>query len=292
MGSYALIFHIFLLIPLRLPFSSGTWMYRFTDTIFCQAIFLLAFLCSAASPVAATDFFYFNPDSTQSNLSRLKGEMDKVLSEHSTTITFQPFARLIDFDRKVKEDQPAFLFLPTWYLEQNDNQQKFEPLLVPYRNGVSTYKKVLLVPHDSLTTMENLTGKTMAMTSMGPNSLTFLNKTLFSQHGIDSKLLSIVTTTKDSDALFALALRQVDATFVSMDNMAQIGKINPRILQTVRPLCESPPIPLPILCYTKGKVTPSEIAAMKKIFLENSEGKNFIHLMEMLQIDAWEIYSN
>ncbi len=263
-------------------------IFKFSST----AIFTLAFFLLSAQFSLATDFFYFNPDSTQSNLARLKRAMDKVLSQNVPVVSFQPFARLSDFDRKVKEGRPAFLFLPDWYLEQNGNRQKFAPFLRPLRNGLSTYKKVLLVPKKSTTTIKDMKGKTMAMTSMGPNGLKLLNQTLFSHHGLDSKQLSIITTSKDSDAIFALALQQVDAALVSQDNLALIGNINPRILQTVRPLLELPPISLPILCYTKGNISDSEIAAMKKIFLKDHQEKEFINLMEMLKIDAWQIFTN
>jgi len=252
----------------------------------------MAIFLYSATLSLATDFFYFNPDSTQSNLARLKSAMDEVLDKNDLTLSFQPFVRLNDFDRKVKEGKPAFLFLPHWYLTHYENKDEIEPFLRPVRNGISTYTKVLLVPKNSTATIKSLEGKTMAMTSMGPQGDELLNQILFEPNGLHSKQLSIVTTSKDSDAIFAVALQHVDAALVSKDNLAHIGKINPRILKTVQPLIELPPIPLPVLCYTKGNIPENEIEALKNIFMKDHQGKNFIKLMEMLQIDAWQTYTH
>ena len=55
------------------------------------------------------ELFYFNPDSPQNNLSRLKRNMDDFLSSTDTPITFQPFTHLVDLENQIKAKPPEFL---------------------------------------------------------------------------------------------------------------------------------------------------------------------------------------
>lgn len=255
----------------------------------CCAAALLSLPFSAGRGLA-TEFYYFNPDSPQSNLTLLKREMDRFLSDSPVSISFQPFARLRDFDRKVKEGKAAFLFLPGWYLHTNDQGKKIEPLLRPVRQGMATYTKVLLVGKKATVSLRTLQQQTIAMTPMGPNGPGLLNAVLFSRYGLDAGKLNLVTISKDADALFALVLGQVGAALVSRDNFEYISAINPRVKKMVRPLAESDPVPLPLLCYTRGMVTAEEKRTVKRMFLEGQHKKTSANLMGMMQVDAWQDY--
>ncbi|OKY74024.1 MAG: hypothetical protein BM485_15505 [Desulfobulbaceae bacterium DB1] len=233
-------------------------------------------------------FYYFNPDSPQSNMSRLKEAMDNLLAFGNIPLVFQPFTKLSDFDRKVREEAPDFLLLPEWYLKQDGNEKRFEAFLAPVRNGNTTYRKILLVAQDSSLSIQDLAQETIAMTPMGAAGLEDLDKVIFQKHGLDSKKLNFVTTAKDSDALFALALRQVKAALVSEDNLDHFGAINPRILQTVKQLAISDPIPLPLLCYNKEIAGKDEVEKLKSLFLKGKIDGGTAKIMEMLHIDAWQ----
>jgi len=126
---------------------------------------------------------------------------------------------------------------------------------------------------------------------MGNEAHDLLDSFIFNQLKIKSNSLNIIATPKDSDALFALAMRQVDAALVSKNNLQKIGKFTPHILQTVRHLAESQPIPLPILCVGDGNVPSEKLMKLKKNFLEATYSDDSANLMEMLQIDAWHNYS-
>lgn len=234
-------------------------------------------------------FLYFNPDSIQNNLSGLKETVDAFLSSSGFALSFQPFARFHDFNREARSDSSAFLFVPEWYLRQDGNDKRFKPFLVPVRQGKTSYRKVLLVGADSALTTENLAGTTIAMTPVGQAGLTVLDETLFKRIGIRGKELNFITTAKDSDAIFALTLRQVKAALVSQDNLDHIGNINPRLLKTVKILAVSDPLPLSVLCYVDGAVPAKEVERMRKVLLAGKDGGNAARVMEMLHIDAWRV---
>lgn len=260
--------------------------------VLCVLIVLVAIgtagrVVSALPPLPR--FYYFNPDSTLTNMISLKAEMDSFLEQTGFQLAFSPFAKLKDFDRLTREDLPEFVLLPKWYWEKNGEALQLVPLLIPSRKDSSTYQKVLLTIKDSEVEVTKLEKKTMAMTTMGPDGEELLNKILFSQLNSNSNQLNMVETPKDSDALFALVLGQVDLALVGKENIEQVRKINPKLIERVRPLAETTPISLPLLCCRKGSATPAQIETMKNLLVA-SNGKS-VKIMEMLQIDAWHAYT-
>ncbi|MCK5229869.1 MAG: PhnD/SsuA/transferrin family substrate-binding protein [Desulfobulbaceae bacterium] len=248
------------------------------------------FSASALSHASPTlqEFYYFNPDSTQINLGNLKIEMVRFLQQRDYPVSFQPFAHLRDFHQQVREKKPAFLFLPHWYLNQPDTPPNIKPLLIPLRNGQKTYAKVLMTNNSSGTTINSLSQKTLAMTTLGPQSEEILDKILFHKLAIDASELRYIHVPKDFDALIALAIGQVDLALVSHENIAELRRINPILLAAVKPLMESNPIELPVLCYTEGSVSPAELDKFKKIFLQGINEPKKLKIMKMLQIDDWK----
>lgn len=251
-------------------------------------ILVLLAIPHVTGSAASVHFFYFNPDSGVNNFASLKSRMDSFLSSHGLAFSFQPFARFQDFDHQVKKHNPSLIFLPDWYLKQDGNAKKFKPFMVPVHQGVTYYRKVLLVGADSDLTISKLAGPTIAMTPVGPAGMTMLNEAIFRKHGLDGNTLNFITTTKDSDALFALALGQVKAALISEDNLQRISKINPNILKTVKTLTVSAPIPLPILCYAEGGLSSQDLEKIRTTLLAGKQDKSTAQLMEMLNIDDWQ----
>lgn len=231
-----------------------------------MALITAAVPCTSA--FSRLELYYFNPDSMQSNLSRLKAEMDILFSRADIPVSFQAFARLTDFDRNIREKQPAYLFLPSWYFSQHKDQLDVRPFLLPSRKGENHYSKILLVANNSGLSLKNIKKHTLAMTSIGPQKEDILNAILFKELGIDAADLNTIIVPKDTDALFALSLGQVDMALVVKDNLESIGKINPRITQAVKPIAETKPIPMPIFCFYTDKVSEKDVEDFKRVFLQ------------------------
>ena len=267
--------------------------FRFISMVVLCVLLVLMAISTVGRGVSAlpppTRLFYFNPDSTLTNLVSLKLEMDIFLQQSGLEFNFAPFAKLKDFDRMTRSDLPEFVLLPKWYWEKNGEALQLVPILIPSHNGSTTYQKVLLAPKDADFSQSGLERKTMAMTTMGPDGEAILNKILFAQINSSSSQLNMVETPKDADALFALVLGQVDLALVGKDNIAQVAKMNPRLVDRVRALAETTPISLPLLCCRKGSASAEQIEAMKKLILGTNDKS--VKIMEMLQIDAWHAYS-
>jgi ABC-type phosphate/phosphonate transport system substrate-binding protein len=279
--------------PLKLPGAIFYVLKRlgnFLKTAFYIAPFLVYFFLgtTVSSSASSTDFYYYNPDSLQSNLSHLKAEMDILLVKTGRTINFQAFAHYTDFDKKTIENKPAFLIIPDWYIQKRGTKLKVRPLLQPLLDKSSQYKKILMVTKTSDISFSKIRGLDLAMTTMGPDSENILNKILFSRQGADARRLSIVTVPKDSDALFALALGQVDMALATQPNIQKLKIINPNIFKKLKSLDESLPIPLPILCYMEGRADKQDIDKIRQVFLNLGKQQSDLKAMEMLQIDEWK----
>lgn len=279
----------------RIPGNKARYFCRFLSRKFLKltAWVIIGLNLLPTPAFSQMEFYYFNPDSLQSNLGRLKAEMDLLFSREKIHIIFQPFAHFTDFDRKARQEQPTYLFLPSWYLVLNQKELHLRPLLTPSLKGERFYKKILIIAGNSDLSLQNITHQSLALTSIGPEKNKILNELLFSAHDIEAGQLNTVIVPKDTDALFALMLGQVDMALVVEENYKNIITINPRIAKTVKIIAETKPIPMPVLCFHGKKASTQDVEKIKRIFLNAVKaGGGEVSIMEMLNIDEWQTIKN
>ena len=242
---------------------------------------------SGPSKAGDTNLYYFNPDSAISNLGRLKLEMEKLFDRSGYPVSFQAFTCQTDLDARISELRPKFLFAPEWYIKNYGRKLKLRPFLVPVHKGTATYRKVLLAANSSQITLDSVQTHSLAMTSAGPDTRTFLYHTLFPVPCEETCPFNPIIVPKSTDALFALILGHVDLALVVQEHLEKLKQVLPRIIGGVRPLVLSNPIPMPMLCYSEERVTPAEIEKCKSVFLGAQNEKIRSDLSELLTIDEW-----
>jgi ABC-type phosphate/phosphonate transport system substrate-binding protein len=248
-----------------------------------------SFLSSSCPSITGDPrLYFFNPDSAQSNLGRLKLVMETFFNQSGYPVSFQAFTYQTDFDSEINEQQPKFLFAPEWYIKKHERKLKIKPFLVPVYKGATTYHKVLLVAASSPITLDSGENHSLAMTSVGPQSRVFLNQVLFQNHFEKMCLFSPVIVPKSTDALFALFLGHVDSALVVQEHLGNLEKMLPRIIGGVRPLVLSKPIPMPMLCYSEKLVTQEEVEKFKTVFLGEKNKTIRDKLSELLEVDGWQ----
>jgi hypothetical protein len=237
------------------------------------------------------EFYYFNPDSPQSNLGRLKQEFQSYFSDNNFSFTFQPFTHFVDFHRLNSEKRPSFIFVPEWYFRKYGKDLGLRPLLVPIRNGLTSYEKILLASQLSATAASDYEIISFAMTTMGPDGATTAIKELVSDELVSIQQLNIISVPKDLDAILALVLGQVKMALVSKDNLQVISDANPRISRTIKKLDRSITVPMPVLCYLEGRVESGDVEQLVEAFKKMTSDRPRNKIMEMLQIDDWQNFS-
>ncbi|MBF0266552.1 MAG: PhnD/SsuA/transferrin family substrate-binding protein [Gammaproteobacteria bacterium] len=265
-----------------------------SDLKFTLSAILVFFIIGLFTPVilpltdsqasAIKSFYFFYPDSTQSNLSQVKSEVDSFFKQSDFNVRFQPFSHIKDFNLQITQSKPSFIFIPEWYYQQNKSSLGLKPILRPQRNGSGLYTKVLISQKQSVVNIDNLANHTLAMTTEGDSESSTLTQMLSNYQESSPKDINIINTAKDADAMFAVALGQVDVALVAKSTMEALAKINKRLTKNVKILAESAPIALPVLCYIEGSVTPSDVEKLRHII---SEGHGQAKLKNMFQIDGW-----
>ncbi|MBU0730866.1 MAG: PhnD/SsuA/transferrin family substrate-binding protein [Proteobacteria bacterium] len=218
--------------------------------------------------------------------------MDAFFSQSKFAVSFQPFIHLIDLERKIKDSGPSFLIVPQWYIDDFGRANGFEPIITPAFKGAVTYNKTLLISKDSGIGVKDLRNRSLAMTSMGHEGEKKINTLLFPGMNLKAETINLVIVPKDTDALFALALGQVDAALVNKESFDRINSLNQKILQPLISLIDSEDIPMPVLCYRKGAVSEEDLKILIGIFTDKENILFPKKIMEMLNIDEWRKIQN
>ena len=234
------------------------------------------------------DLFYFNPDSVQFNFSLLKKEVDQFFQNTNFEIHFQAFSQQADFDRLILQRRPALVLVPAWYYAQHGKELGLTPLLTPLNNGQPSYSKVLLIRATTPAKTIDIAGKTVASTTMGTKTSEQLGRFFSNGHPVDFSTSHLITTPKDADALFALVLGQVDLAVVGKETIREVGGSNQKILDAVREVIPSKPMPLPLLCMTGGAMKKDEIERLQRTLVEGGNRTPRPSFMTMLQFDGWQ----
>ncbi|MEW6429219.1 MAG: PhnD/SsuA/transferrin family substrate-binding protein [Thermodesulfobacteriota bacterium] len=252
------------------------------------ALLLVTVEEGAAGKDPGRKFFFFHPDSAQNNLSQLKSQMDGLLSGAGLDLQFQPFNHFADFDTSLRQQKPAFQWVPEWYVAKYGEPLGLKRFLVAVRQGKSLYRKVLICSGRNRQNLQDLDGRTLAMTTLGPDGHIILRDILFTPLGLNDRGLTVVEVPKDSDALLALMLGQVDLALVGEDNLDVLRRLNGAVDRNVVQMERTLPLPMPVLCYRQDSVPEEELNRMKDLFLQSPSRSGGREFMEMLQIDAWQ----
>lgn len=257
--------------------------------VFLLSVILQGSFLPSNNPSTAGEpkLYFFNPDSAQSNLGHLKSEMETFFDRSGYPVSFQAFSYQTDFEAKIRDQQPQFLFAPEWYIEKHQRKLKIKPFLEPVHKGTTTYHMVLLVAKSSGITLDSIENHSLAMTSLGPDSWELLNQILFPNHFKKTFPLHPVIVPKSVDALFALFLGHVDSALVVQEHLENFEKMLPKIIDGLRPLVLSKPIPMPMFCYSEELVAQAEIENFRSVFLAEGSKMFRNRLSELLQIDEW-----
>ncbi len=257
-------------------------------TLILTLAILLFCPCSITHSISEIDFFYFFPDSVQSNFSLLKQKVDSFLNKEEFGGQFQAFTHEVDFERLVRERKPGMVLVPVWYYDRHGESLALKPLLTSLRQGQANYTKVLLIRKKAALSGRRLDDKTVAVTNMGPNTGQQLNHYFRKSEGVDFSRSNIIITPKDADAFYALLLGQVDAAVVGRKTIQAVIRTNPHLEKLVLELAASEPIPMPMICVTAGVMDAQRVDQLKQLLLRSGEQSPLPSFMQMLHISGWK----
>lgn len=244
-------------------------------------IFVLLFAITVQSNSADITVFFYNPDAAPPDPSIMIKKAGDYFAKANPSIKIQPvidpavFVKLIDEEKKAQ-----IIITPPAVLKTL--KSKYKELLSPVNDAnAQTYKRIVVVKEGAVKSLDELKGKTIGSTSLGAESMDFLNEFVFSAGSYDVKNSKIVFVKKDLDALLAAKFGQLQAAVIAERNLATIGKSQPQAVKDTKVLLTSKDIPEAPLCVIDGTAADVE-GAVKKAFADmggSPEGQEFLKLL-------------
>jgi hypothetical protein len=159
------------------------------------------------------------------------------------------------------------------------------------RNGSTSYEKILLVSETGRPALNEYEIVSFAMTTMGPDGETSFIKELVADELVSIEQLNVINVPKDFDAILALVLGQVKMALVAQDNLEVIADVNPRITQSLKKIDGSVKVSMPVLCYLEGRAETGMVKKLTESFHKMTSEQPRNKIMEMLQIDDWQSFT-
>lgn len=238
------------------------------------------------------NMYYYFPDSPSVNLASLKKEIEATFAQAELPITLYPFSHLVDLEKQLHENVPSFLFVPRDYGDSYQKLFRVIPLLQSLRDGAETYEKVLLYADTLDLGSETLPVSRIASTKSTPYCEELLAQVFKDALDVDCRTLRVVTVPKDADAIFALALGQVEMALVSKVNLALINELLPHLEKQFRRFPKTIQVSMPVICAIEGSTPPGKIAKMQEILLKGDETSTSKPNLGILRINGWKRFAN
>ena len=185
------------------------------------------------------------------------------------------------FIKLIAEEKKAKVFIAAYGLLSSIAGQYKEIAIPVTTENKNTYKKVVLVKEGSAADVNALQGKNIGSTSVGNESIKFLNDFVFSTANYDANSSKFIWVKKDFDAVLAAKIGQLAAAVVSEKNLSKIEAINPAALKGMTQLLTSKEINESPLCVAPD-VAQGDIDTLVKAFTEmdkSAEGQEFLKLL-------------
>ncbi|HPG30140.1 MAG TPA: PhnD/SsuA/transferrin family substrate-binding protein [bacterium] len=237
---------------------------------------VLFFISVSWIAAAEITIFFYNPDAAPTDPSILIKTSSDYFKKAGVQMKIQPVIDADVFSKLVKEGK-AKVFIASSGLVKSLGDG-FKEIMIPNgEDGSPTYKKIVMTKAD-FKGVPDLKGQNVGSTSLGPESLNFLNEYLFKSASYDLNNSKVIYVKKDLDALLAAKIGQIKAAIISEKNLSKIEKINPAAVAGIKKLLTSEPIPESPLCAAND-VSAGDLDSLIKTFgdMENSpEGKEFL----------------
>lgn len=255
-------------------------------------LFILSFNIVASEPAS---IFYYNPDANIENLELLVRTFQSYFNPELSDFKIQPFVNVETLVNITLQRSPGFLIIPYWNYKLLEKDQTFvaskvEGVLTPMSSSSVYFKKLVLVRDNAqFTDVSALEGRT-ASTSLGLQSIDFLNEFLFKER-LDFSRLQFTWTRKDIDSLLALRFNQVQIAIINDKTYEETKANQPQMIAGMKILEESEPIPEVVLVRLANNVDENVSSKMNDMFLKMHESEEGKAILNLLGYEKWLKFS-
>lgn len=170
--------------------------------------------------------FFYNPETNINNFASLKISIDAHLAKFNQG-KFQPFDNKLVFEDFIAKQSDGVFMLSSWHYRQLQKKLLLKPILVGTSKGKATQRKILSV-NQEITNLEQLHGKTIAVSGSKNYSASILKQIFAQQNGKILDDVTLLLVPKDIDALMAVGFGMASAALTSEKSLEKLKLINPK----------------------------------------------------------------
>ncbi len=259
---------------------------------FCRFVFLavlFSFYCDIPVHSAATEdhgkqtIYFYNPETNINNFTSLKIAFDTYLGNYKS-YTFQPFDNKQVFESSIINQKTGVFILSSWHYQLLQHLMDIKPVLVGLDNGKATQRKVLTA-RKFISNVEQLRGKTIAVSGSERYSRSILREILQQNHTVNLDELTLILVPKDIDALLAVGFGMASGALTNETSLEKLKLINPKQYSQLHVLGESKEAFLTIVAVPQKNS--EENQAILEILSEMGNTEDGRKKLNMLGLDGW-----
>lgn len=237
----------------------------------------LALLLASARAAAASEVALFDPDANLANVAELRAALGSFLRAVDEEARFQPFGKAADLRKHMTETRVSFLLLNTLYAAELA-EFRLKPVLIPLRDGGTTYHKVLLVRRGT----DPRAIRVVATTSPPSEVAAIAVK----GRSLDKAL--VLRVSKGLDAVLGMAFNRADAAYVTPETVEALRRVDAELAASLEEIYRSPAIPNPQL-YVVGDVPAALVKKMVEAFQRMDRTPGGQKVLRMLNYTGWRV---
>ncbi len=247
-------------------------------------VFIAIFITARVSQ--AQTVFVFNPEARVSNIGKVKSDLEDYLKSEHLNARAYIFVTPEDLESSVSRLNPDVAVVASYFYGLKLGDYRWRPLLNGYKDGQRNFQKVL-VTKMPVSEVAHLKGKSVAAVSLGYTAA-FIDSML--PVGLTASDIRMVSTSKDIDAIMALAFEQVEAAIVTEASFNKLKEINPTAVQNLKIFQQLRPISYPkVVAFPQAKNVDEFTRAFKNMNLSSAQSSSFL---KYLGITDFRVESN
>ena len=242
---------------------------------------------SAPQALPRTKIYFYNPEiNTDRNLV-LKSAWDSYLNEMGR-YELQPVDNGESFTKLIQQEQDTAFIMAEWLFSSLSSvpeldKQKLELIFVGMKNGLDTYRKILVSNKNALD-LENVT---IASSGSKDRTLKILSSIYpeFSSDKLES--LKILLVPKDVDALMAVGYGLAEMALTTEVSLSKIADLNESLHKDMLVLRKSEPFKRSVLIFKSDNLALK--TSLVKALNNMGQNRNGKQAMSLLGLDEWKI---
>lgn len=227
--------------------------------------------------------YFYNPETNINNFTSLKIAFDTYLGNYKN-FTFQPFDDKRVFENSIIKHRAGVLILSSWHFQSLQQLLDIKPVLVGLDDGKATQRKVLTAGK-VISNLEQLRGKTIAVSGSERYSRSILREILQQIDSINTDELTLILVPKDIDALLAVGFGMASAALTSETSLEKLKLINPKQYSQLHILGISTETFLTIVAVPHN--SSKDIQTILDILSEMGNTEDGRKKLNMLGLDGW-----